>query len=371
MNPTPQVAYLTNDHLGSARINTDENGAVISRHDYRPYGEEITERTHAHYVGDTIRKQFTSYERDAETDLDYAQARMYRNKLARFTAVDPTLLSARTINPQTLNRFAFVLNNPLIFVDPLGLWALDYEPEYAKHKDGTFNTHKVKTIKVFFRKSKDTDTAESLLSQLGFSSKDNGYEKMKSQIEGSMQKMGEMGIQASSLDGKVDGVEIGNVFKEIGNLLGEQANYDVENSQRPDGPNGPSNPRYNDCSMTAAVLAGYGSQIPLGTQGPESPTPPWSTSASDTSLIPSMNNPISGRVGDMVRYGFHFNKAEHFATVIFTGDDGIAKVFSRSGHNGRFEVLPIQGLDPYSRRSLNGYGSIMPKTNKQTGIYRR
>ncbi|MBK7705528.1 MAG: hypothetical protein IPJ30_07040 [Acidobacteria bacterium] len=38
---TPQVQYLTNDHLGTPRINTNENGAVVSRTDYMPYGEEI------------------------------------------------------------------------------------------------------------------------------------------------------------------------------------------------------------------------------------------------------------------------------------------------------------------------------------------
>ncbi len=69
LNPTPQVAYLTNDHLGSPRINTDENGKVIARHYYRSYGEEVTERTHTQYVADTVRKQFIGYERDGETDL--------------------------------------------------------------------------------------------------------------------------------------------------------------------------------------------------------------------------------------------------------------------------------------------------------------
>ena len=72
LNPTPQVAYLTADHLGSPRINTNELGTVISRHDYRPYGEEITERTHAEYIGDTIRKQFTGYDWDLETELSFA-----------------------------------------------------------------------------------------------------------------------------------------------------------------------------------------------------------------------------------------------------------------------------------------------------------
>lgn len=58
---TAQVSYLTSDHLGSPRINTDANGAVISRHDYQPFGEEV-QRTS--YGGDAVRKQFTSYERD-------------------------------------------------------------------------------------------------------------------------------------------------------------------------------------------------------------------------------------------------------------------------------------------------------------------
>src|SRR5262249_36058317 len=36
-----KVNYLTADHLGSPRINTDQNGDIIARHDYMPFGEEI------------------------------------------------------------------------------------------------------------------------------------------------------------------------------------------------------------------------------------------------------------------------------------------------------------------------------------------
>ncbi len=39
LNSTPQTSYLTSDSLGSPRINTNTDGAVISRHDYRPFGE--------------------------------------------------------------------------------------------------------------------------------------------------------------------------------------------------------------------------------------------------------------------------------------------------------------------------------------------
>ncbi len=59
---TAKVNYLTNDHLGSPRINTDQNGAIIARHDYHPFGEEIDgtggRTTGLNYGDDTVRKQF-------------------------------------------------------------------------------------------------------------------------------------------------------------------------------------------------------------------------------------------------------------------------------------------------------------------------
>jgi RHS repeat-associated protein len=118
-----KVAYLTNDHLGSPRINTDANGNATARHDYRPFGEKITEgRASAiGYAGDTVRKQFTGYEMDGETDLEFAQARMHSNGQGRFTTADPLASSARPSNPQTLNRYPYVLNNPLVLVDRNGL----------------------------------------------------------------------------------------------------------------------------------------------------------------------------------------------------------------------------------------------------------
>jgi RHS repeat-associated protein len=119
-----KVAYLTNDHLGSPRINTDANGAVTSRHDYHPFGEEIAspKRVAIGYADDTVRKQFTGYERDDETDLDYAQARMYNSKHGRFTSTDPLLTTGRPSNPKSWNRYVYTLNNPLKLIDPSGLY---------------------------------------------------------------------------------------------------------------------------------------------------------------------------------------------------------------------------------------------------------
>lgn len=69
-----KVSYLTSGHLGSPRINTDKYGDVISRHDHHPLGEEIARTS---YGTDEVRKKFTAYERDAESALDFAEARMY------------------------------------------------------------------------------------------------------------------------------------------------------------------------------------------------------------------------------------------------------------------------------------------------------
>src|SRR6185369_5802424 len=68
---------------------------------------------------DGVRQQFTGYERDIESGLDYAKARYYANVQGRFTGVDP--ISGRPASPQTWNRYTYSGNNPLKFVDPAGL----------------------------------------------------------------------------------------------------------------------------------------------------------------------------------------------------------------------------------------------------------
>lgn len=137
--PTPQnptTSYLTTDNLGTPRINTDTYGNVSARHDYLPFGEEIIGiggRTAAGYNSDSIRQKFTGYQRDTESGLDFAQARYYAPNAGRFTSVDPLMASAKSVNPQTLNRYTYVLNNPYRMVDPTGLEEspLDSETELA------------------------------------------------------------------------------------------------------------------------------------------------------------------------------------------------------------------------------------------------
>ena len=130
LQQTSATKYLTTDNLGSVRIVTNQSGTVLSRHDYQAFGEEVyagtanRTSTDKYSSADNIRQQFTGYERDTESGLDYAQARYYNTKHGRFTSVDPLTASATIRNPQTFNRFSYGLNSPYKFTDPLGLLSM-------------------------------------------------------------------------------------------------------------------------------------------------------------------------------------------------------------------------------------------------------
>jgi RHS repeat-associated protein len=127
------IQWLVADHLGTPRMIANLSGDLagptgIKRHDYLPFGEELFAGTGGRttgqgYSGDNVRQQFTGYERDDETGLDYAQARYFSSTQGRFTSPDP--VAGSQINPQSLNRYAYVLNNPLRYTDPSGLTAQD------------------------------------------------------------------------------------------------------------------------------------------------------------------------------------------------------------------------------------------------------
>ena len=119
------INWLVTDQLGTPRMVFDQTGslATMKRHDYLPFGEELSAgtggRTTAQgYGADNIRQKFTLKERDNETGLDWFDSRYYSSAQGRFTG--PDSYGGRLVNPQTLNLYAYVRNNPLKYVDPTG-----------------------------------------------------------------------------------------------------------------------------------------------------------------------------------------------------------------------------------------------------------
>jgi RHS repeat-associated protein len=109
---TGQVHYYFSDHLGSASVITDSNGNIQQQTDYYPYGGI------AYSSGnDPNRYKFTGKERDSESGLDMFGARYYGSSLGRFMTPDWAekpidVPYADFGNPQSLNLYSYVKNNP-------------------------------------------------------------------------------------------------------------------------------------------------------------------------------------------------------------------------------------------------------------------
>src|SRR5258708_3894118 len=94
--------YFHPDHL-STRAITDSLGNVAGTRGHYPFGETWYE------TSTTTKWKYASYERDNESGNDYAMARTYINRYGRFNTIDP--LSGSVSNPQSLDRYAYVLND--------------------------------------------------------------------------------------------------------------------------------------------------------------------------------------------------------------------------------------------------------------------
>jgi RHS repeat-associated protein len=68
---------------------------------------------------------FATYWRDSATGLDYANRRFYSNQIGRFMSPDPYRGSAHGGNPQSWNRYGYVLGDPVNGNDPSGLDPLE------------------------------------------------------------------------------------------------------------------------------------------------------------------------------------------------------------------------------------------------------
>ncbi len=115
-NASTAVNYLLTDHLGSTALTLDQNGARYNTNTelrYMPYGAP-------RYTAGTTPTSFnfTGQRKDSGSGLLFYNARWYDPVIGRFLAADTLVPSPG--NPQALNRYSYVLNNSLKYVDPSG-----------------------------------------------------------------------------------------------------------------------------------------------------------------------------------------------------------------------------------------------------------
>lgn len=103
--------YFHNDHLGSATLVTNQAGTLVENTTYDPWGQVLSGGTASKFL-------YTGQEKDSETGLHYYNARYYDSNIRHFTQPDD--LIQNVYNPQDLNRYSYVNNNPLNNTDPSG-----------------------------------------------------------------------------------------------------------------------------------------------------------------------------------------------------------------------------------------------------------
>jgi RHS repeat-associated protein len=117
-----RTGFIHSDHLGSTSLTTNITGTVVAETRYLPYAEErwtsggaVTDFT---FTGQRAERGFGL--------MDY-NARYYDPGLGRFVSADTVVPQAG--NPQALNRYAYVLGNPLRYNDPTGHYLFEEEPD--------------------------------------------------------------------------------------------------------------------------------------------------------------------------------------------------------------------------------------------------
>ena len=107
------VYWLHTDHLGSVSLITDYALRITAEQRFLPYGGvRYTQGTFPTDVG------FTGHRAHPDLGLVYMRARYYHSGLGRFVSADTIVPSPQ--NPQALNRYSYVLGNPLRYTDPTG-----------------------------------------------------------------------------------------------------------------------------------------------------------------------------------------------------------------------------------------------------------
>ena len=114
----PGWQYTVSDHLGSPRAVFNQSGQLIETHKHWPYGEDASATPPAQ------RLSFCLMERDGESTRYSDHARTHDYQLGRF--LSPDSVGGRPEEPQSWNRYAYVLGNPLRYLDPDGNVAVGF-----------------------------------------------------------------------------------------------------------------------------------------------------------------------------------------------------------------------------------------------------
>jgi RHS repeat-associated protein len=125
-NSVNDVRYLHKDHLGSVDAVTSDTATLVSRFSFDAFGKRRAAGTWSgtptagewSTAAGVTHRAFTYHEQLDNVDLVHMNGRVYDPNIGRFLSADPIVQAP--LMSQSLNRYSYVLNNPLSLVDPSG-----------------------------------------------------------------------------------------------------------------------------------------------------------------------------------------------------------------------------------------------------------
>ncbi|MGH8537918.1 MAG: RHS repeat-associated core domain-containing protein [Gammaproteobacteria bacterium] len=117
-SPEQLIRYQFGNHLGSASLELDAAGHIISYEEYYPYGSTSYQAGRSAAEVSLKRYRYTGKERDEETGFNYHGARYYAAWVGRWLSADPIGIT------ETLNLYEYVEGNPIRRSDlsGMGFW---------------------------------------------------------------------------------------------------------------------------------------------------------------------------------------------------------------------------------------------------------
>ncbi len=143
--PTPvevTIRYQYDNHLGSACLELDGSGAVISYEEYHPFGT-TSYRAGRNAIETSLKRyKYVGKERDEETGLYYYGARYYAAWLCRFVSVDPLQFDFPQLTP-----YNYAGNKPITHLDLDGRQSTGDKPYGSeKERNKPFEIYKIGAI---------------------------------------------------------------------------------------------------------------------------------------------------------------------------------------------------------------------------------
>ena len=123
--------YQYDNHLGSACLELDDIGQVISYEEYYPFGSTSYRSGRNETEVSLKRYKYCGKEKDEETGLYYYGMRYYADWLCRFVSVDPLQFKHPELTP-----FQYASNNPVTMIDLDGAEGVKPEKKDVKTVTG-------------------------------------------------------------------------------------------------------------------------------------------------------------------------------------------------------------------------------------------